>query len=185
VITGVSTAFSSEFAAPIKLTKGIDEMSGVLQSPKPAYQICRAINDDLYPHRFRFVVVRGHLDIGIKSGDASLMDGPAFHLASKLLGEAKQRKYIYFFDMGLSKKQESINEWLTVTANLAETIVSQRSRRQREIVALYDELGVQEEVAGRLGITQQAVSDALLHANWNAVNEAERVIDRALADIAS
>ena len=54
------------------------------------------------------------------------------------------------------------------------------SNHQNQVVRLYRELGRQKDVAERLGITQQAVSDILKRAHWREINRAERLIDGVL-----
>jgi len=78
VLALLSKQFEHDFIAPLILTRGMDELSGVLLSPKNSYNICTWLNEEIYPLRFRCAVVEGLLDVGVDSGSARKMDGEAF-----------------------------------------------------------------------------------------------------------
>lgn len=54
------------------------------------------------------------------------------------------------------------------------------SNHQFRVVQFYEKFGSQISVAKELGITQQAVSDALRQAHWKEVKRVENMIDEAL-----
>jgi len=119
------TIFGGDMIAPLEFSRGMDEISGLLRRPGHCYKICRTLNELIYPNQFRFALVLGEIDIGIGTKNSSLMDGPAYHIAAKLIEESKN----------------------------------------------------QVKVAGKIGITQQAVSDALRRSNWNLISRAYSLMD--------
>lgn len=179
----ICSEFRGEFYAPLVLTRGIDEFSGVLNRPDMSYRICRFLNDKIYPCRFRYAVVQGKLDIEVESRNAGRMDGPAFHVASDMISRAQREKLHCIFKLGLPAEYDV---WLSELANVVELLRADWSERKRHIVRLYEKMepragmGRQNEVARILGVSQQSVSSTLLQAKWKEINRVENVIDKAL-----
>jgi len=174
----VNRRYAEELYAPLTLTRGIDELSGVLRRSDAAYRICRDLNEAVVPLAFRFAIVRSDLDVAVKSRDASKMDGRAFHRAADMIAQARRMGQHFRFDLDL--RYSELNLWITELANLAHVLRSTWTDHQRRLVELYTKMGNQEAVAKRLGITQQAVSGGLRQAHWRDVERAERLVDRAL-----
>ncbi|MDP2899185.1 MAG: SatD family protein [bacterium] len=170
--------FTEEFYAPLVLTRGVDELSGVLKRPNMSYRICTLLNARMSPRLIRFAIVRGNVDIAVTSKDARRMDGPAFHAAADLLAKAKTDNLYYYFKLGFEFSE--IDPWLTEIASLLHIIRSGWSDRQRRVANLYVKLGSQEAVADRLRITQQAVSDVLRRAHRRELKRAEDLIAEVL-----
>lgn len=170
----VSRDFRDEFYAPLVLTRGIDEVCGVLKRPDMSYRICSLVNQAVSPRVFRFAVVRGALDIAVASKDARTMDGPAFHVAADMIQQAKKRNLFYSFD--LASEFADLDPWLSEVANLLQILRSSWSKHQLRVVRLYEQLGSQKAAANKLSITQQAVSDALRQAHWRELKRAEDLI---------
>ncbi len=175
----VSKRFKRELYAPLVLTRGIDELSGVLGHPAVAYRICKTLNEEMHPQLIRFAVVRGHLDVGVRTRDARKMDGPAFHQAAELVLAGKRYGRLYSFRIGGPCPND--DACLTELANLIHLMQDGWSDHQREVVRLYERLGRQEAVADRLKISQQAVSDALRLARWKELTRAEKSVELILA----
>jgi hypothetical protein len=173
-IAYISREFREEFYAPIVLTRGIDELSGVLEKPDMSYKICRLLNDRIYPREFRFAIVRSTLDVAISSKNAAMMDGPAFHTAADLIQQAKNKNLYYRFNLF---EFEEFDPWLSELTNLLHILRRGWSKQKHRVVQLYEEFGNQETVAKKLGITQQAVSDALQKAYWKELKRAENMVD--------
>ena len=184
VIDQITREFRDEFYAPPVLTRGIDELSGVFKRPNMSYRICKLLNDGIYPYLFRFALVRGVLDVAVDSRDASRMDGPAFHIAADLIQRAKKENLYYCFNLELFQVKE-FDQWLDEFTNLIHIVRSDWTEHQRKVVQLYERLENQQAVARELGITQQAVSDALGQAHWKEVTRAENIVDRILGKYGS
>lgn len=187
-VSKVAAAFDTEFIAPLKLTRGIDEFSAVLRTPTKSFRLCRWLNDAVHPLQFRIVVVSGRIDVHRESGDAARMDGPAFHRAAEILAEARRLGQTYRFALSdqspqdrPSTREAALSEGLTILANLARVIEIDRTDTQREICRLYDSLGKQALVARKKEISQPAVSDILAQAHYKPVRDAHAHIDNVLA----
>lgn len=178
VIDRIDKEFQKEFYAPLTLTRGMDELSGVLKQPRMSYRICRLLNEEVYPHLFRFAIVTGVLDIALDTKDAGTMDGPAFHGSADMIRRAKKENSYYCFN--LKFPLEELNQCLNELTNLIHLIRADRTRHQRLVVDFYEKVGNQKAVAKRLGVTQQAVSDTLQQAHWKVLRRVEKFIDRIL-----
>ena len=55
----------------------------------------------------------------------------------------------------------------------------------KEVVNLCQKYGNQKKAAEELGITQQAISDALKQARWRALSRAEDLLQSTLEDTAN
>lgn len=180
VLGRVRKHFSPQIYAPLVQTQGIDTLSGVLKQPQVSYRVCREINEQLLPNAFRFAIVQGRLDVGLRSRDASRIDGPAFHAAADLIERAKNEGHHYVFNLGRFAESDRV---LTALANLVHVSRARWTKRQRDIIDLYRKLGNQNATGAKLGITQQAVSDALSKASYKEVAHAEEVIESILGAI--
>lgn len=174
----VNRRYAKDLYASLTLTRGIDELSGVLQRSDSAYRICCDLNEALAPQAFRFAIVRSDLDVAVRSKDAAKMDGKAFHRAADMIAMAKRMGQHFRFDLDF--RHHELNLWITELANLAHILRSEWTDHQRRLVELYTKMDNQEAVAKKLGITQQAVSVGLRQAHWKEVERAERLVDRAL-----
>jgi len=177
-LEAVNRDFDDEIFAPLTVTKGIDEISAVLKKPGLSYRICRSLNDRIRPHSFRFAIVTGALDVAIEAHDARQMDGSAFHTASGLLLAGKKKDGLYFFKVGGSVTE--VDSLLEDLALLIHIIRQNWTPRQYRIIQLYSGLGNQFEVASRLKITQQAVSDSLRKSHFQDLKRAEESIEAML-----
>jgi predicted DNA-binding protein YlxM (UPF0122 family) len=106
------------------------------------------------------------------------MDGPAFHTASDMIQRAKKENLYYCFNIGFQFAE--LDQWLTELTNLLHILRNGWSNHQRRVVQFYEKFGSQKAVAKELGITQQAVSDALRQAHWKELNRVEKMIDEVL-----
>lgn len=173
--------YKADFYAPLMPSRGIDELSGVLTHPRSSYRICLELNEAVHPASFRFAVATGRLDVGLDTGVATKMDGPAFHTASDLMETAKKKDRAYLFYIeSLEKHAERL---LNEVAHLASLIPLNWSERDREIGALYRALGTQKEVAARLQTTQQAISKTLKNMRWHEYQEANQAINNTLSEL--
>jgi len=174
VLALLSKQFEHDFIAPLILTRGMDELSGVLLSPKNSYNICTWLNEEIYPLRFRCAVVEGLLDVGVDSGSARKMDGEAFHRASDIMRQLKLTGASYGFH--LAPPLDKTGPLVSQLANLCAVIAGDRTPHQNAVARQYRLLNSQRKVAAELGITQQAVSDALRSARWKELHRTEELI---------
>lgn len=179
IIDRINEDFKKEFYAPLTLTLGMDELSGVLKRENMSYRICRLINEQVHPYLFRFAIAKGAVDVGVSSKDARKMDGPAFHTSASMIQHAKRENLYYCFNLGSRDKE--LDSLLNGLANILHLLRSSWTEHQRHVVELYEKLQSQKAVARKMEITQQAVSDALIQAHWKELNRAEITIDEILS----
>jgi hypothetical protein len=172
--------FAEDWIAPLKVTRGIDELSGVLRSTERAFDVAARLNRLVWPQRFRFGVAQGEIDIGLETKDAGAMDGPAFHEAAKELDRAHKEGLPLAVNLvGWTPGEIRVLEALARTHSV---IVGRWSRAQWIAVCETETVGTQSRAASRLQITQQAVSEALKSASWKEVAVAEEAARRWLGE---
>lgn len=172
----INRDFREDIWAPLKITRG-DEVSGVLLTVKNLIKILTPIVDSVAPNMMRFVVFKGTLSAGVSTRDASLIDGPAFHLAEKEMERLKSKELYLVIFKGMDEKLDS-------AISLIATFLFQErvkwSKRQREIVYIYEREKSQKQVAQILGVSQQSISVTLKRARYYLLKEAEQWIERVL-----
>jgi hypothetical protein len=152
--------------APLKLTAG-DEVQGLLGRPERLVDILLAVADGLRPARLVWGLGRGTLDTD-PSDDVSVLDGPCLHRARDAVEAAKSQGR-WLVARGLPEPHSRVLEALldlldAVRSGWTET----RARYVREARGRQ-----QREVAARLGVSKQAVHQALAAAHFAPVLEAE------------
>jgi hypothetical protein len=172
----VNQTNGKDIIAPMKIIKGSDEIGGLLRNPAPLYSIVNRILQDLYPVKIRFVMVQGEIDTGLDTEDISLMDGPAFHQAAKLMADLKKEKLI----LNVHTSNKIVDTLLSNNINLIYLIKQHWSPAKREIIRSYEEGDDQSKVAQELGITQQTVSYHLKSSHWKEIKKMEANLNQVL-----
>jgi hypothetical protein len=165
----------TELTAGFSILKGIDEIGAVFASFGRVYRAITFIEQSLHPLRMRFVLVRGEVDTALESGDVARMDGPAFHLASELLEGLKDSRLPFSMSAG----DKLLDDTLGGMVNFALMARGDWSERQRSFMSEYERTGNQTDAAEALGVTQQAVSSALVSSRYKQVKMLEETIDSA------
>jgi len=189
----VNAIYKDDIHADFKIVKGIDEIESVLTSIANIYKIMIAILDCLYPCLMRFVLVFDEIDVGFDSRDVSLMDGVAFHQASNRMNELKKSRKsksdpLFSMTVRYEEKLDDTSTKLVNTLNDAlaelinEQLVDRRkwSPEQYKVVKEYRRLQNQNEVAQKIGSTQQNISKILKNLQWWKIEKAEAAINSAL-----
>jgi hypothetical protein len=169
-------ALRSEFG----ILKGIDEIGAVLLSVSPVYRMVDAIGRALYPQRMRIAVALGEVDTGLSSPDVGRMDGPAFHKAAAIMAELKRNR----LPVGLEVADAALDSALAGAASLIQMAKARRSQRQWEAVLEYERLGTQALAASELDVSQQAISHALVSADYKQVKLVEERLSKAFEEYA-
>ena len=178
----IENLFLSEWFAPLTRVRGITELAAVLQSPVHAFDIGVSLNLALWPRRFNFALLSGKLDVGLGSGNAAMMDGPVIERAAAMLARAKDDDLPWVIDLGEEiQAAAALSESCAVMHGL---IMSNWSPVRLDVVRVFRACGKQAEVARRLSISQQAVSQSLSRAHIRELNEVERAIRDWLASLA-
>ncbi len=173
----LSSGFAPDLVAPFSILKGVDEVGAVLASAASVYEMLLESEEALRPERMRFVLVRGHIDTAAGSGDVSRMDGPAFHSAAKAMEELKKSRLLFDIVGGDDRRDDLLGGLVSAVLELR----GGWSEHQRKVATARASVERQADVAARLGVTQQAVSDALRRSSYWQVERLERRIRAALA----
>ncbi|HPQ71019.1 MAG TPA: SatD family protein [bacterium] len=153
----INREFRKDLKAPFKMIKGKDEFGLVTIRPTFLYSLVGKIAQTLHPFRARYVVVEGIIDVGVASRDVAAMDGPAFHRAADIMAELKDS----MLPFGLECDRGQVDRLVENQINLLLSIQAKWTEKQMAIFRLYQKMENQVEVAGRLGISQPAVSASL------------------------
>src|SRR5690606_2026221 len=84
-IKKINARYFSDFHAPLKTIKGLDEFGAALNNLQNFFRIVTTPGEDLHPQLMRASLVFGYIDTGWKTRDIAKMDGPAIHKASALI----------------------------------------------------------------------------------------------------
>jgi len=167
--------FGSALATRFEITAW-DEWEGVLRTPDRAWNVIRFWERRLTPVRLTVGIGVGPLDTPLEC-DPRKTTGEAFYRAREALEEAKASKSItYVVD---SSHPRDIN----LTFLLRSALVRKLTRRQREVIDLYEELGDVVTVAAKLGVTHQNVSQILRAAEYDAIAAAEEYVQQRLGEV--
>jgi len=172
----VNRRFDGYWLAPLETTRG-DETAAVLHHAAPAYDVIRAMADAIHPLRLRAVLVYGELVAGIDTGRATIIDGPAFQRADATMEDLKGSLRLCAFQTAVT----DLDRPASALGNLLLWNLAQLTDLQRRILCLYQEIGNQQEVARRVGRSQQQVSATLRASAWELIDEGERALRGLLA----
>lgn len=172
----VATRYDASFVAGPAVLKGIDELGAVLASLESLYDIAITMQNALHPHAIRLAVASGDISVG-EPETVAHMDGEAFHRATELL-EAIERDGLRF---GIDTDTRPLDTAVADEINLLLHVRESWTDRQRDVVSRYEEAPTQQAVAADLGISQQAVSNALRSASWPLVETIEERLRETLA----
>jgi len=178
----VNERYANRWLAPLETTRG-DEMAAVLRGPEVAYEVISDLGDEIHPLTLRAVVKYGELVAGLETRRASIIDGPAFHVADRQMDDLKDGPGLCHFDLGL----EDLDRLLNALGNLLLSQLAELTEQQRKILRHYqrdlEETGSvkQAEVAQAVGTTQQSVSKTLKTIRWELIDAGEKEMRRLLA----
>jgi hypothetical protein len=176
----VNERFKKDLIAKFTISKGIDEIEGVLSSISNIYRIIKSFLQGFYPERMRFVLVYDHINEHLSDDEASKLDGPAFHKAVKIMREMQNSKTNLLFS--ISTGNLLIDKAVNGNINSTLLVINSWTKRQFQIVKDYETTMSQSEIARKLSISQQAVSRILCQANWREVHFLEDNINSLLQE---
>lgn len=177
----LKAAFAGEWLVPITNAKGIDELSAALVRPNRAFDIAVAMNERIWPERFRWALGAGTIDIGLETGDAGELDGTAFHIAADGLRRAKAEKWPFAVSLpGLGRGSAALIE----AAALAHSgLMTDWSSRQWEFVRAARAQDTQLAVAAQFHVSAQTVSQSLMRAGFDTMRHIEQAIHWRLSEL--
>lgn len=157
VINAIGKTYESAFVLPLQVWKGLDELAAVLQSPDELYAVISVIQAAVAPEKFRFVLVKGAIDVVPQNKDVRGADGAAFHQAAEAMQGLKKEGLPFSCNTGNALWDKAYSTQL----NLLLLLKGEWTERQYSIYEAYKKSGRQEEVAAALQVTQQTVSKTL------------------------
>ena len=156
-ITEVGKTYQNAFVLPLQVWKGLDEVAAVLHSPTELYTVISVIQAAVVPEKFRFVLVKGEIDVVPQNKDVRSADGAAFHQAAEGMQTLKKEGLPFSCNTGSAMWDKAYSTQL----NLLLLLKGAWTERQYSIYEAYKKSGRQEEVAAALQVTQQTVSKTL------------------------
>lgn len=168
---GYADAIQSEFV----ITTG-DEFQGLLNDPSIVPEILWVSDANLERAHVRHGIGYGELYTPLQSV-AIGMDGPAFHHAREAITSARKRGWRGGVFAGFGAWQDRV---LNGLARLLERHSERLTAKQREVAGMVRDGLEQTEIAERLGVTRQAISDHIRAMGWEAFAEGEEALRLAL-----
>lgn len=167
--------------APFDFTQG-DEIQGLL--PIDADALTPVLDAVLRPHgpphgvpRMRWAIAAGRIDPG--EGPATKRTGPAFLVARDLMTSARRDGD----GLRCASGEAAIDALLDDIAPVLASLIDRMTDRQREVLQLQSiERLRQEEIAGRLGVSQPAISGVLARAGARDVARLAAAVRTLLGD---
>lgn len=179
----MNRVFREDWIAGLQTTRGIDEVSGVLACRRHVFDIVAAVNVALWPHRFRFAVTDGTLDV--VGSSASDMDGPAFHRAADALQRAHEGGLPLAIEF--EKTPPAQARLAEAAADLHHGLMTGWTDKVAEVARMLhrppgSERRTQTAIGVELGKTQQAVSDLVRKGSLESLERSERALRAWLAE---
>lgn len=159
VLVDLNHKFEKDLCAGISSSKGIDELSAVLEVVDIFPRVCLSLQIKLHEVNLRFAIAEGELDVRPAGEVASSWDGPAFHTAAEIMEQVEKMKMSFGCKIRRDEGQELIThlmEFCLLTVQGWPT----KTARVAEYAWFHTDL-TQDQIADDLGLTQQSVSFSL------------------------
>ena len=180
-LTELAGLYADDWLAPIASSKGIDELSSALVRPDRAFEIAVAMNERVWPERFRWALGAGTIDIGLETGDATALDGTAFHRAADALRRARDSRLL--FTVSLDGVGSGSLGLIEAAAQAHSEFMADWKHRQHDFVRAARAQPVQLEIARAFAVTPQTVSQSLKRARFDTMVRIEHAIGQRLTEI--
>lgn len=168
VLTKINQRYAKSIASQFTLTLG-DEFQAVLKKPGDILKIIHEIYFEMYPVKIRFGIGLGLISTEMNYEQSLGADGPAYHEARKAIDfvhENEGKNARYHTQIALFPEDTSAIKLLNLSLSNYSSIFSSWDTKVFETVKLMQESGRQQDVADKLGISQQAVMKRLQKANY-------------------
>ena len=171
---------NSNLLSPYTVTLG-DEFQAVFNKADRIFADGITILSALYPEQVRFSIGVGAIDTPINKQQAIGMDGPAFYLARKGIGQLKSSGYLFTTNGLLDDQQNMVNHSLyLVSHHLSKWIQS----RLNVFVLLQQGLSV-ADMANKLDLSDKAIYKTIDHGELRVIHQLfldiEKVINASAA----
>lgn len=175
LVRKLNTRFKRAVASQFVVTIG-DEFQGLLRTAEVIPELIWTIESSYAARDIRIGIGYGVLHTPLRK-TALNIDGPVLHEARAAIMIARDKRMLGGVFHGFG----SFDSILLGLAQLTRHIRSNWTDRQREVVGLLRENLTQTEIAERLGVSKQAVSDHSVAAGWEPYRLAEAGWLQALA----
>jgi|GEM_PF-3053492 len=177
--------FRDRLAAPFTVVWG-DELKGVLQDPRPAWDVYRAAHGSMDGIPFYFSVGLGTIDTAIgyeAEQDIDLLDGSAFKAARGAMDRLKrqgERPYrVEFASAGNAHLAEALNAYVAILNDLVQHMTAaQRKRFVHEFP--WNGRASTDGMADKEEVSRQSAWETLQRARIDAYRAANRGIEALL-----
>lgn len=169
-INQINIEYNDYIASNFTITLG-DEFQGLLSTPHLSYEIIKKIRELLSPVKLVFGVGIGDMATNFNKEISIGSDGPVYHRARKMLIKAKKNDPTIQY---LSEYEE--DKLINGLLHFIESCTQKRTKRQKEVIKLYNRYKSQYKVADMLDINQSAVSRILKDGLYYEVSNAEEII---------
>lgn len=176
VLAELNRAYSDAVLSKFIITAG-DEFQGLLTRGQGIPDLVWDLEEQLPGVQIRLGVGCGHLETELTEFAVG-MDGPVWHGARAAIEEAETSQLLGGVFRGFGERSD------VVLGGLARVLGHLRTRlspKQRRVVSLLRRGLAQREIAGKLRITEQAVSQHVRAAAWRVYREGEDAWRAALA----
>jgi len=168
--------YGNNILAPFKISKGSDEVAGVLVDISNIYKIITSFFRWIYPHQIRFALVYDYIDVSVDTKDVSKMDGPAFHNASVDISELKSVGTLF----KLSVYDLIIDSAIENEISLLLMMKMNWTQLQYNIIDEYTKNEKQIEIAKKLGTSQTFVSRTIHKLKGKELDHIEKNLNYTL-----
>ncbi|HTY21003.1 MAG TPA: SatD family protein [Geobacteraceae bacterium] len=158
----INGRFGRGLFAEFRIIKGTDEVGAVLTDIADIYDIIVSFLDETDPEFIRFALAYDVIDTGLEQSDVSRMDGPAFHRATDLINSLKVTSLLFTMETGNTPADMAFSGQIAMLLQARQAW----KKRYAGVVREYRLRRNQQEVAERLGMTQQGVSRILQAVSW-------------------
>jgi DNA-binding CsgD family transcriptional regulator len=175
LVTQLNGRFADQLIAPFVVSRG-DEFQGMLRGGDGLPDLIWALDTEFPPADIRLGIGFGTLETPL--GDNVLqLDGPVLHRAREAIETAARSRRLGGVFLGFGEEGDEI---LNGIARLLERQRERMSDRQKKVLQYLRQGMTQVEIARKLRLTSQAISDHARAAGWDAYREGETALRRAL-----
>ncbi len=173
-VAWINRHFENHIASNFTITLG-DEFEGLLTAPSLSYEIIKEIKKRMDPVQLVFGVGIGEMDTRFYKDTPLGSDGPAYHYARDMVNRAKNKKpsICYYSD---SPEDQLINSLIF----FIESCTNKQTKKQRQIIGLYESGLSQQEIADTVKIKQPSVSSHISSGLYHEITTAETSISEFL-----
>lgn len=175
-INRVNRDYNNFIASNFTITLG-DEFEGLLFSPSKSYEIIETVKKQMAPAQLVFGVGIGTISTRFLKKTSLGSDGPVFHYAREMVNRAKKKKpsICYYSN---SPEDELINSLIY----FIESCTRKQTKRQEQIIDLYEAGYSQNDIGNLVKIKQPSVSEHINNGFYYEIKAAKMSILKFLED---